>query len=65
MDNEIKDFKGYKISSTSSCVMPHNGKIIEKTIRKAFPTDSNSTLYIVQVEGIKTHFELYEDEMIK
>jgi len=31
-----ENFAGYKIFSTSSCVEHHNGKVIEKTIRKAF-----------------------------
>ncbi|HBY19529.1 MAG TPA: hypothetical protein DEG71_00675 [Clostridiales bacterium] len=64
MKMELKDFTGYKIFSTSSCVEPYNGKIIERTIKKAFPNDNNSTLYVVKVKGISQKLELYEDEML-
>ena len=67
MENNItiKDFKGYKVFSISSCLKLYNGKMVEKTIKKAFPKDDDSTLYVVKLEGIKKYFELYEDEMIK
>jgi hypothetical protein len=60
----MKDFTGYRIFSTSSCVESYNGKIIEKTIRKAFSDDDQSTLYIVKVKGVG-QIQLYEDEMIE
>lgn len=59
----MKDFTGYKIFSTSSCVEPLNGKVVEKTIKKAFPDDDTSSLYIVKVKRIKVHQQLYENEM--
>jgi len=59
----MKDFSGYKICSTSSCVVSYNNKIIEKTINKAFPNDDQSTLYTVKVKNIAKYIELYEDEM--
>lgn len=59
----MKDFTGYIIYS-SSC--PHlNGKAVEKTIRKAFPDDDESTLYVVKVKGVRGYQQLYEDEMYK
>lgn len=61
----LKDFSGYKIFSTSSCVEQYNGKVVEKTIKKAFPNDNESTLYIVKVKGVNNQLQLYEDEMIK
>lgn len=61
----MKDFAGYKVFSTSSCCLCLNGKLIEKTIRKAFPNDCESTLYIVKVKGVKSYQQLYEDEMIR
>lgn len=60
---QVKDFSGYKVFSTSSVCKSINGKTIEKTIRKAFPNDDESTLYIVKLKGIKEHQQLYEDEM--
>lgn len=60
---QVKDFSGYKVFSTSSVCKPINGKIVERTIRKAFPNDDDSTLYIVKLKGIKEYQELYEDEM--
>ncbi len=63
--NKIKDFSGYKVFSTSSVCKTINGKIVEKTIRKAFPEDNESTLYIVKLRGIKEYQQLYEDEMYK
>lgn len=60
---QVKDFSGYKVFSTSSVCKPINGKIVERTIRKAFPNDDESTLYIVKLKGIKEHQQLYEDEM--
>ena len=59
------DFSGYKIFSTSSCVEPYNRKIVERTIKKAFPDDDDSTLYIVKVKGVKNYLQLYKDEMYK
>ena len=59
------DFSGYKIFSTSSCVEPYNREIVERTIKKAFPDDDDSTLYIVKVKGVKNHLQLYKDEMYK
>lgn len=61
----IKDFSGYIVASGSACCAPHNNKVVERTIRKAFPTDQTSTLYIVKVKGVRDHMALYEDEMIK
>lgn len=61
----MKDFSSHKIFSTSSSVTPYNGKTIERTIKKAFPNDNESTLYVVKAEGIRKHLELYEDEMYK
>lgn len=61
----IKDFSGYIVASGSACCQAFNSKIVEKTIRKAFPNDSESTLYIVKVKGVRGYLELYEDEMIK
>ena len=60
----IKDFSGYRVFSTSSCCSGLNGKLVDKTIRKAFPKDPESTLYIVKVKGIGGYLQLYEDEMI-
>ena len=60
----IKDFTGRKVLSTSSCCLRLNGKLVEKTIRKAFPNDTESTLYIVKIKGIRGYQQLYEDEMI-
>jgi hypothetical protein len=60
----IKDFTGCRIFSTSPCCLRLNGKLVEKTIRKAFPNDAESTLYIVKIKGIKGYQQLYEDEMI-
>jgi hypothetical protein len=59
----MKDFKGYRIFSTSSCVEPYNRMEINRTIRKAFPNDYESSLYIVKVKGIRGNLELYENEM--
>ena len=61
----MEDFSGYKIFSTSSCVEIYNRKIVERTIKKAFPDDDDSTLYIVKVKGVKNHLQLYKDEMYK
>ena len=61
----IKDFTGYHVFSTSSCCLDINGKIVEKTIKKAFPNDNESTLYIVKLKGVRAHQQLYEDEMYK
>ncbi len=62
MDN-AKDFTGYRVWSSSSCCSRLNGKIIERTIRKAFPDDNESTLYVVKLKGVKGYQQLYEDEM--
>ena len=62
-NNNLKDFSGYKIFSTSSCTEIYNGKIIERTIEKCFPNDNDSTLYVVKVKGVRQHLQLYEDEM--
>jgi hypothetical protein len=61
----VKDFTGYKIFSRASCVEPYNYKIIERTIKKAFPNDNSSTLYIVKVQGESKYLQLYEDEMFQ
>jgi hypothetical protein len=60
----LKDFTAYRVFSTSSCCSSINGKLVEKTIRKAFPDDKESTLYIVKVKGVRRYQQLYEDEMI-
>lgn len=59
----MKDFTGYTVYSSSDCCQNLNGKIVEKTIRKAFPNDNESTLYIVKVKGVRAYQALYEDEM--
>ena len=59
----IKDFSGCTIFS-SACT-EYNNKVIKRTVRKAFPNDSDSTLYIVKVKGVRGYLALYEDEMIK
>lgn len=64
MINPVKDFSGYMICSGSLTCKNFNGKIVEKTIRKAFPKDTGSTLYIVKLVGSKMHMAFYEDEMI-
>ena len=61
----MKDFAGYKVFSTSSCCLSINGKLVDKTIRKAFPNDAESTLYVVKIKGVRGHQQLYEDEMIR
>ena len=61
----MKDFVGYYVYSSSSCCSHLNGKIVEKTIRKAFPEDDESTLYIVKVKGVKAYQALYENEMYR
>ena len=61
----VKDFSGYRVVSGASCCQTFNNKVIERTVRKAFPNDRTSTLYIVKVEGVREHLALYEDEMIK
>lgn len=60
----IKDFAGYIVYSAASCCFGINGKVVERTIRKAFPNDNESTLYVVKVKGVKGYLQLYEDEMI-
>lgn len=59
----MKDFTGYHVWSASCQHL--NGKVIEKTIRKAFPEDDESTLYVVKIKGVKGYQQLYEDEMYK
>ena len=61
----MKDFAGYCIYSASSCCAHLNGKLVVKTIRKAFPKDDESTLYIIKVKGVKNYQQLYADEMYK
>jgi hypothetical protein len=61
----IKDFSGYLVASGSACCKNFNNRVVERTIRKAFPKDSESTLYIVKVKGVRGYLALYEDEMIK
>lgn len=65
MINPIKDFSGYVVASGSACCKNFNNRVVERTIRKAFPTDRTSTLYIVKVKGVRAYLALYEDEMIK
>lgn len=65
MGDTVKDFSGYMIYSGSLTCKNFNGKIVEKTIRKAFPYDPDSTLWIVKLVGSKMHMAFYEDEMIK
>ena len=60
----IKDFTGYRVFSTSTCCFTLNGKLVERTIRKALPEDPESTLYIIKVKGVRGYQQLYEDEMI-
>lgn len=64
MTDVVKDFSGYMIYSGSLTCKGFNGKIVEKTIRKAFPDDPGSTLWIVKLVGSKMHMAFYEDEMI-
>ena len=59
------DFTGYTVFSSASCCNHLNGKVVEKTIRKAFPNDKQSTLYIVKLHGIRAYQQLYADEMHK
>lgn len=61
----MKDFIGYHVWSSSSCCSNINGKIVEKTIKKVFPYDSESTLYVVKVKGVRAYQQLYENEMYK
>ena len=63
--NNIKDFTGYCVWSSSSCCQNLNGKIVERTVRKAFPDDDESTLYVVKLKGVSGYQQLYEDEMYK
>ena len=62
---DIKDFSGYIVASGSACCQQYNNKVVERAINKAFPNDSESTLYVVKVKGVRDHLALYEDEMIK
>lgn len=61
--SKTKDFSGYRVFSTSSCCEKYNGRIVERTIKKAFSNDDSSTLYVVKLKGVKNHIELYENEM--
>jgi nitrogen fixation protein FixH len=61
----VKNFSGYVVASSSACCQQYNNKVVERTIKKAFPNDKTSTLYIVKVKGVRDHLALYEDEMIK
>lgn len=61
----MKDFTGYMVYSNSSCCCDINGKVVERTVRKAFPNDKDSTLYIIKLKGVRGYQQLYEDEMIK
>lgn len=61
--NNVKNFAGHRVYSESSCCQNLNGKFVERTIRKAFPDDDESTLYVVKVKGVKGYQQLYEDEM--
>lgn len=63
--NKLKDFSGYRVYSHSSCCLSLNDKVVERTVKKAFPNDNDSTLYIVKIKGIRAYQELYEDEMVK
>lgn len=63
MTGSTKDFAGYIVYSPSLEVCGINGKVVEKTIRKAFPEDNDSALYIVKIKGVRSHYQLYEDEM--
>ena len=65
MTNSVKDFSGYTVASGSACCASYNNKVVNRTIKKAFPNDSESTLYIVKVKGVRGYLGLYEDEMIK
>lgn len=62
---KLKDFSGCTVYSHSSCCLNLNGKMVERTVRKAFPDDNDSTLYVVKVKGVRAYQELYEDEMVK
>ena len=61
----LKDFTGWVVYSSATCCRDINNKIVEKTIRKAFPDDNDSTLYIVKLKGVRNYKQLYEDEMLK
>ena len=61
----MKDFTGYIVCSRSPCCRALNNRVVERTIRKAFPNDKESTLYIVKLKGISCYQQLYENEMIK
>ena len=60
-----KDFSGYRVASGSRCCWPYNNKIVERTVKKAFPKDPESSLYVVKIKGVRGYVALYEDEMIK
>ena len=64
-EKKLKDFSGCIVQSKSAVCQDIVGKTVERTVRKAFPDDNDSTLYIVKLQGIREHVQLYEDEMIK
>lgn len=41
-----------------------NGKCITKVVKKAFPYDKQSTLWIVQCDNKRRNYQIYEDEMV-
>lgn len=59
----VKDFAGYVIYSGDKTCEKLNGKTVEKTIKKVFPQDIGSTLYLVKVTGVQGYQQLYENEM--
>ena len=61
----VKDFTGYIVVTDSPCCQSYTNKVVEKTIKKAFPDDNSSTLYVVKLKGARDYIALYEDEMIK
>lgn len=40
------------------------GLEIERVVRKAFPNDDESTLWIVKCKGKRNHYQIYENEMV-
>lgn len=41
-----------------------HGLEIERVIRKAFPNDEQSTLWIVKIKGKRAYYQIYENEMV-
>lgn len=37
---------------------------IERVIKKAFPNDNESTLWVVKLKGKRGYCQIYEDEML-